>query len=77
LEKIGRKALKQILWCSVIIGLLLCLGACSKTGIVNVLDDITRDTYENNMKRQQIENLDDPAYEKPPTYDQYQRERKE
>jgi hypothetical protein len=69
--------LKQIIWCSVIIGLLLCLGACSKSRITNVLDDISRDTYENSVRRQRIENLDNPAYEEPLTYDQYQRERKE
>jgi hypothetical protein len=55
----------------------MCLNACSKSKIANVLDDISRDTYENNMKRQRIDNLEDPAYEEPPAYDQYQRERKE
>lgn len=69
--------MKQILWFSIIISLLLCLGACSKSRIANVLDDISRDTYENNVKRQRIENMEDPAYEELPTYDQYQRERKE
>lgn len=69
--------MKQILWCSIIIGVLLCLNACSKDKIVNVLDDISRDRYENSVKRQRIENMDDPAYEDPPSYDQYQREREE
>ena len=69
--------MKQILWHAIIISLLLCLGACSKNRIANVLDDISRDTYENSVKRERIENSDDPAYEEPPSYDQYQRERKE
>lgn len=69
--------MKRILWFSIIISLLLCLDACSKSRIANVLDDISRDTYENNVKRQRIENLENPAYEEPPTYDQYQKERKE
>jgi len=41
------------------------------------LDDISRDTYENNLREQRIENIGDPNYEEPPSYDQYQRERKE
>lgn len=43
----------------------------------SVLDDISRDTYENSLSRQRIENFKDSAYERPPSYDQYQRERKE
>ena len=50
---------------------------CSKKQMKSVLDDISRDTYENNLRRQRNENLGDPNYEKPPSYDQYQRERKE
>ena len=44
-----------------------------------ILDDIARDTYENNRKRQDRENIDDPQqYEEGSlTYDQYQREREE
>lgn len=68
--------MKQILWFFIIISLFLCLDACSKSRVANVLDDISRDTYENNVKKQRIENLEDPAYEEPPTYDQYQRDRK-
>ena len=44
--------------------------------MTGVLDDIARDTYEKNVREQRIENLGDPNYEEPPTYDQYQRERK-
>jgi hypothetical protein len=51
--------------------------ACSKKQIKSVLDDIARDTYEKNLRKQRIENIEDPNYEDPPTYDQYQRERKE
>lgn len=40
------------------------------------MDDIARDTYEKNVSEQRIENLGDPNYEEPLTYDQYQRERK-
>jgi len=69
--------MKQILFCSIIISLILCIPACSKRKIASVLDDISRDTYENNLRKQRIENFGDPTYEEPPTYDQYQRERKE
>lgn len=69
--------MRQILWCSILISLIVCLSACSKSRSANVLDDISRDTYENSVKRQRIENMGDPAYEEPSTYDQYQRERKE
>ena len=41
------------------------------------MDDIARDTYEKNLRKQCIENIEDPNYEDPPSYDQYQRERKE
>jgi hypothetical protein len=44
--------------------------------MVMILEDICRDTYEKSTCDQRIDNLDNPAYEKPPTYDQYQRERK-
>jgi len=51
--------------------------SCSEKQIKSVLDDISRDTYENNLREQRIENIGDPNYEEPPSYDQYQRERKE
>ena len=63
------------LFCSLII-ILFCGSACSKEQVTGVLDDISRDTYENKAREQHIENLGDPTYEEPPTYDQYQRERK-
>jgi len=44
--------------------------------VIVVLDDITRDTYENNIRKQRIENIGDPDYEEPPTYDQYQKQKK-
>lgn len=44
--------------------------------MINVLDDICRDTYENYAENQRLENFNDPLYKEPPTYDQYQRERK-
>lgn len=68
--------MKQLLWCSIIISLFF-NSACSKKQITTVLDDISRDTYEKNVREQRIENLGNPTYEEPPTYDQYQRERKE
>jgi hypothetical protein len=67
--------MKQILLCSTIIIALFCASACSKTQVTDVLDDISRDTYENEVREQRNENLGDPTYEEPPTYDQYQRER--
>ena len=68
--------MKQILLCSTIIIALFCASACSKTQVTDVLDDISRDTYEKEEREQRIENLGDPTYEGLPTYDQYQRERK-
>jgi len=62
-------------FCLLII-ILFCGSACSKQQVAGVLDDISRDTYENKTREQNIDNLGDPAYEAPPTYDQYQRERK-
>lgn len=67
--------MKQKLLCSLIIILFLS-SACSKEQVTGVLDDISRDTYENRAREQRIENQGDPTYEEPPTYDQYQRERK-
>ena len=69
--------MKQLFWSCIIISLLFWAPACSKKQIKSVLDDISRDTYENNLREQRIENIGDPNYEEPPSYDQYQRERKE
>lgn len=67
--------MRQILLCSIIV-ILFFGSACSKKQITEVLDDISRDTYEKKAREQHIENLGDSSYEEPPTYDQYQRERK-
>jgi len=67
--------MKQKLLCLFIL-ILFCGSACSKKQAVGVLDDIVRDTYEKKAREQRVENLGDPTYEVPPTYDQYQRERK-
>jgi len=67
--------MKQLLVYSFII-ILFSGSACSKKEVTGVLDDISRDTYEKKAREQRIENLGDPTYEEPPTYDQYQRERK-
>lgn len=56
--------------------LILLLGsACTKKQVKAVLGDMCRDTYEKKAREQHIENLENPAYEDPPTYDQYQRQR--
>jgi hypothetical protein len=73
----GRAVMKQLLWCSIITGLILCAFACSKKQMANVFDDISRDTYENHIEAQRIENIEDQTYQELPAYDQYQRERKE
>ena len=69
--------MKQLFWSCIIISLLFWAPSCSERQIKSVLDDISRDTYENNLREQRIENIGDPNYEEPPSYDQYQRERKE
>ncbi|MDH3357445.1 MAG: hypothetical protein OEM06_08285 [Desulfobacteraceae bacterium] len=69
--------MKQLFWSCIIISLLFLAPSCSEKQIKSVLDDISRDTYENNLREQRIENIGDPNYEEPPSYDQYQRERKE
>ena len=69
--------MKRLFLRSIIICFLFWTPACSKQQIKSVLDDIARDTYEKNMRNQRIENIEDPNYEEPPSYDQYQRERKE
>ncbi len=56
--------------------ILICGSACSKEQVIGVMDDVARDTYEKKVKEERIESLGDPTYEEPPTYDQYQRERK-
>jgi hypothetical protein len=68
--------LKRLLLSCIIISLIFWVPACSKKQMKSVLDDISRDTYEKNMKKQRIENIGDLNYEEPPSYDQYQRERK-
>jgi hypothetical protein len=70
------KTMKQIFACSMVITLMLCMLGCSKNEIASVLDDISRDTYENNLRKQRNENKGKPNYEEPLTYGQYQRERK-
>ena len=69
--------MKQLFWSSVIISNLFWFSACSSKQVKSVLDDISRDTYENSMREQRLKNRDDPSYEVPPTYDQYQQRRKE
>ena len=69
--------MKQLFWGCIIIILIFWAPACSKKQIKSVVDDISRDTYENNLRKQHIENLGDPSYEELPSYDQYQRERKD
>jgi len=62
-------------------GIALCcvllLSACSTKQATSVLDDISRDTYEKHRRKQRMENIANPNYEAPPTYDQYQQERQE
>ena len=69
--------MKKLLLSCIIVSLIFWIPACSKKQIKSVLDDISRDTYENNLREQRNENIGDPNYEEPPSYDQYQRERKE
>jgi hypothetical protein len=68
--------LNKLLWCCIIFSLIFWIPACSKKQLKSVLDDISRDTYEKNMKKQRIDNIGNPNYEEPLSYDQYQRERK-
>ena len=67
--------LKQILWYLIIISLFFA-SACSNSQMTAVMDDISRDTYEKNVREQRTENIGNPTYEEHQTYDQYQRERK-
>lgn len=69
--------MKKLFWSCIIISFIFWVPACSKKQIKSVLDDISRDNYEKNLRNQRIENIEDPNYEEPPSYDQYQRERKE
>jgi len=66
--------MKQKILCFII--LLVCASACSKEHVTDVLDDISRDTYEQKAREQRVENLEDLTFKEPLTYDQYQRERK-
>ena len=68
--------LKKLLWSCIILSFIFWVPACSKKQIKSVLDDISRDTYENNLRKQHIEHIEDPNYEAPPSYDEYHRERK-
>ena len=68
--------MKKLLLGCVIISFFFWVPACSKKQIKSVLDDISRDNYEKNLRKQRIENIEDPNYEDPPSYNQYQRERK-
>ena len=69
------KTLNQTLRCFMVITLMLCMLGCSKNEIASVLDDISRDTYENHLRKQRNENIGKPIYEEPLTYDQYQMEK--
>lgn len=68
--------MKQLFWFCFIVILIFWAPACSKKQIKSVVGDISRDTYEKNLRKQRIEHLGDPTYEEQPSYDQYQRERK-
>lgn len=68
--------MKPILSCLTIISLFF-IFACSKKQMSSVLDDISRGIYENGVRAQRLENIGNPPYIEPPTYDQYQRERLE
>jgi hypothetical protein len=68
--------LKTLLLSCIIISFIFLVPGCSKKQIKSVLDDISRDTYENNLRKHRVENIEDPNNEEPPSYDQYQRERK-
>lgn len=69
--------MKKLLWGCVIISFLFWAPACSKKQVKSVLNDISRDTYEKQLRKRRIENIGNPNYEEPPSYDQYQRERNE
>jgi len=60
----------------IIISLIFLLSACSNKQIKSVFDDISRDTYENNMRKQRNENIVETNHEEPLSYDQYQKKRK-
>jgi hypothetical protein len=59
--------LKKLLWSFFIISFIFLVPAYS---IKSVLDDIARDTYEKNLRKQRIENIEDQNYEDPPSYNQ-------
>lgn len=55
--------------------LLFFVFSCSKEQLVDVLDDVARDTYAQQAKQERRENLDNPSYRAPESYDEYQRNR--
>ena len=58
------------------IGLVLfLLLSCTREQLVDVLDDAARDTYVQQAKKERRENLDNPSYQAPESYDEYQRNR--
>ncbi|KPA16313.1 hypothetical protein MHK_003479 [Candidatus Magnetomorum sp. HK-1] len=67
----------MILRFTIMISVIFCLFACSKSKVI--LEDISRDIYENNRKSEYFQNLKDPskAGAADLSYDQYQRERRE
>ena len=69
--------MKRLFLSCIMISFIFGSPACSKKQIKSIVDDISRDTYENNLKTQRVENMGDPSYEEPPSYDQYQMDRKE
>jgi hypothetical protein len=64
--------LKELVLNGIIISFAFCISACSDKRVKSVLDDISRDTYENTMRKRRIDNKGDPTYAEPPSYDQYQ-----
>lgn len=70
------KNMKILLWCLIIFIQFFSGSACTKNHATAVLEDISRDTYEKKAREQRSENLGNPSYKEPPTYDQYQKERK-
>jgi len=69
--------MKQLFVCCIIINFIFTLSACSSKQIKSVLDDISRDTYEKNVRKKRNESIWERNYgEEPLSYDQYQQERK-
>ncbi len=67
--------MQRIVSIGMLVSLILCGPACSKDQLKSVLDDISRDTYEQTIREQRAETFGNPTDEEPPTYDQYQRQR--